>query len=173
MPSKSKSVSRPHNVVLPDGSQVQVEPGKTIADLIEERGIACATPAMAAYLDNYILRLDRPIKRDGRLRLVERASLDGAMIYERSLICMLQRAIGELFPGVTLTVNHSLDNQLFCELLLTRRGKRELTPPSEKDLARVEARMREFVAAERKRSSCTSSAGSAAITTATWPRAPA
>jgi uridine kinase len=151
MSSHSSSAPAPDDrfaIVLPDGRQVEAQAGQTIRDLLQAHGQPIPPSTMAAYLDNYIVRLDFPIERSGQLRLVSHATLDGGMIYERSLICMLHRAVHEVFPGVTLTVNHSLDNQLFCEMLLNCRGKRELVPPSEADLARLEARMREYVAAD-------------------------
>jgi uridine kinase len=67
----------------------------------------------------------------------------GVRIYSRSLILVLARATRELFPTSRLRIEHSLNKGLYGEIYLGR-------PFSEKDLRRIEERMREIITADEK-----------------------
>jgi uridine kinase len=80
--------------------------------------------------------------RDAQVRPVDTAANDGMRVYQRSVLFTLVVALRELFPNVRVLVDHSVTmGGFFCQI-----EGRELFTASE--LATVEQRMREIVAAD-------------------------
>ena len=96
-------------------------------------------PIVGAVVNGELRELTYPIVMDARVRLVTTADADGARIYRRSLVFLLEAAFEDLFPEAELTVDHSVTSGgYFCQVI----GR---APLLKKDLAALEKRMRQMV----------------------------
>jgi len=99
-------------------------------------------PIMAALIDDELRELTYHIERDVEVTALGMDDRDGSRIYRRSLTFLLVVATQELFPEARLHVDHSVTfGGYFCEV----EGRPPFTP---EELAAIEARMWEIVAAD-------------------------
>ena len=99
-------------------------------------------PIMAALIDDELRELTYHIERDVEVTSLGMDDRDGSRIYRRSLTFLLVVATQELFPEARLHVDHSVTfGGYFCEV----EGRPPFTP---EELAAIEARMWEIVAAD-------------------------
>jgi uridine kinase len=99
-------------------------------------------PVMGAVVNGELRELTYTVEMDARIRLVTMEDDDGARIYRRSITFLLEAAFEDLFPGVVMTLDHSVSaGGYFCQI-----ADRE--PLSEDDLHRLLERMREMVDAD-------------------------
>lgn len=99
------------------------------------------SPVLAAKVNNVMKSLHTRLADGDRVELVDLTSEDGLRVYTRTLILVLARAAREVMPGCVVRVEHSLGNALYGEIRFHR-------PLKADDVARIEARMREIVAAD-------------------------
>lgn len=96
-------------------------------------------PIVGAVINGELRELTYPINLEARVVPVTMADPDGARIYRRSLIFLLETAFEDLFPQAELTVDHSVSSGgYFCQVT----GR----PPLEQaDLDTLTKRMRALV----------------------------
>ena len=99
-------------------------------------------PIVGAVVNGDLRELTFPINMDSRVQPVTTADPDGALIYRRSLVFLLEIAFQSLFTPARLTVDHSVSSGgYFCQVL----GRHPLTQP---EMDALKARMLELVAAD-------------------------
>lgn len=75
-------------------------------------------PILAAKLDNVVVNLNREIEKKCEVDFFDRSSTEGNTVYTSSANFMLIVAIHRLFgPGVDVTIEHSIDRGIYCELI--------------------------------------------------------
>ena len=93
-------------------------------------------------LDGSLRELTYPLNQDGQASLVTMADSDGARIYRRSLVFLLEVAFKRCFPEGQLTINHSVaSGGYFCQI-----DKMDHFAKTELDL--LSKTMRELAAAD-------------------------
>jgi uridine kinase len=128
-------------VFLPDGRVIEGPRGTQLAAFLEQCTDLPA-PAVGAVVNGELRELNYTLEMDARLRPVTMAEADGMRIYRRSLTFLLAATFEELFPGASLTVDHSVSSGgYFCQA----QGRTALTAA---ELERLEDRMRQLVAAD-------------------------
>lgn len=100
-------------------------------------------PIVAARVNNILQELTNKVEEEAEIVPVDLSTQPGVRIYSRSLILVLARAAREVFPESRLRIEHSLNKGLYGEIYLGR-------PFTEKDLRRIEDRMKEIIAADEK-----------------------
>lgn len=98
---------------------------------------------MAAKVGNELRELSYRLEEDATLTPVYLASPDGIRIYRRSLKIVLIRAAKEVFPNCRVKIMYSLSKGLYGEMDIGRHVM-------ERDLRRVEERMKKIIAADEK-----------------------
>ena len=143
-PYSTVRLSGPRETVqvrLPEGFY-EAPFGTPLEDFIQVARPQNAISLVAALVDNMLRELTWPVTRDVDVLPVSRASGEGLRIYRRSLCFLLIVATRELYPSARIIVDHSLTlGGFFCRV--TQRG-----PFNQTELARVEQRMQEIVAAD-------------------------
>lgn len=71
---------------------------------------------VAAKIDNKLVDLNQKIAKDCTIDFVDMSTEEGIRIYVRSLTFVLVKAVKELLPGATVTIEHSLGKGLYCEI---------------------------------------------------------
>src|SRR5215210_5657641 len=123
------------SVKLPDGKQLEIEPGEKARDVAAKIGKRLAREAVVAKLDGRLIDLDAPLDGGGDFEVVTKASAEGLEVLRHSTA----QAIVELYPGSKLTLGPPIENGFFYDIEVNGR----LT---DDDLPRIEERMREIVA---------------------------
>jgi threonyl-tRNA synthetase len=127
------------SVKLPDGKQLEIEPGEKARDVAEKIGKRLARDAVVAKLDGELIDLDAPLNGGGDFEVVTIDSSEGLEVLRHSTAHAMAQAIVELYPGSKLTIGPPIENGFFYDIEVAGR----LT---DEDLPRIEERMREIIA---------------------------
>ncbi|AAM24972.1 uridine kinase [Caldanaerobacter subterraneus subsp. tengcongensis MB4] len=71
---------------------------------------------VAAKVNNELRDLNCTISEDSVVEFVDTTVEEGTRIYRRSLTFVFIKAVKELLPGATVTIEHSLGKGLYCEI---------------------------------------------------------
>ena len=126
-------------VRLPDGKELEVEPGERARDVAEKIGPRLARDALVAKLDGRLVDLDAPLEEGGEFEVVTADSPEGLYVLRHSTAHAMAQAITELYPGSKLTIGPPIENGFYYDI--ETNGK-----ISDEDLPRIEERMREVAA---------------------------
>lgn len=130
-------------IFLPDGHSLCGPRGAPVGDflkILEQEG---AAPIVGAVINGELRELTYSIQLESQVCPVTMAEADGMRIYRRSLTFLLDAAFRELYPGMILTVDHSVSSGgYFCQVV----GRGPLAQP---ELEHLEERMRAIVAADK------------------------
>lgn len=118
---------------VPMGMRVQ-ELIKEIPEL-QDRGVVAVKAGQAIKELSYALTFDQ------ELQLLDLSNMDGIRIYQRGLIFVLVRAAMELYPGVQVVTQHSLNRGLYLEL-------RNYSPLESIDMNHLKQKMNEIIEAD-------------------------
>jgi threonyl-tRNA synthetase len=127
------------SVKLPDGKQLEIEPGAKARDVAEKIGKRLARDAVVAKLDGELIDLDAPLNGGGDFEVVTIDSPEGLEVLRHSTAHAMAQAIVELYPGSKLTIGPPIENGFYYDIEVEGR----LT---DEDLPRIEERMHEIVA---------------------------
>jgi threonyl-tRNA synthetase len=127
------------SVKLPDGKQLEIEPGEKARDVAEKIGKRLAREAVVAKLDGELIDLDATLNGGGDFEVVTIDSFEGLQVLRHSTAHAMAQAIVELYPGSKLTIGPPIENGFFYDIEVAGHLKDE-------DLPRIEERMREIVA---------------------------
>ena len=124
--------------------------GTTLKEL-SERVCHCGLPVLAALVDNKLKSLDYKIINPHNVRFIGYDHPDGRRTYIRSLCFVLQYVIREMYPGKVLAIDYSLPSGLYCEIREVHSledGRPCVHFVTDEELEKIEARMRELIAAD-------------------------
>jgi threonyl-tRNA synthetase len=125
------------SVKLPDGKQLEIEPGAKARDVAEKIGKRLARDAVVAKLDGELIDLDAPLNGGGDFEVVTIDSPEGLEVLRHSTAHAMAQAIVELYPGSKLTIGPPIENGFYYDIEVEGR----LT---DEDLPRIEERMHEI-----------------------------
>ena len=126
-------------ISLPDGRVFSGPRGIAVEKFLQALPEWGQTPIVGAVVNGELRELTYPITMESRVQPVTMADADGARIYRRSLVFLLETAFEDLFPDSELTVDHSVSSGgYFCQVS----GRESL---SLQDLTALEQRMRDLV----------------------------
>ena len=131
-------------------SYVMVSIGTTLKEL-SERVCHYGLPVLAALVDNKLKSLDYKIINPHNVRFIGYDHPDGRRTYIRSLCFVLQYVIREMYPGKVLAIDYSLPSGLYCEVREVHSledGRPCVHFVTDEELEKIEARMRELIAAD-------------------------
>ena len=107
---------------LPDGRVLSGPRGAQVGEFLQQVKNDFKAPIVAAVINNEIHELSYPVDMESRCTPVTMDTADGARIYRRSLVFLLEMAFADLFPTGKLTIDHSLSSGgFYCQV--TGRGE--------------------------------------------------
>lgn len=129
-------------LTLDDGRIITGERGAKLEEFINIIQEDDKPLIVGLVLDGALRELTYPLNQDGQASLVTMADSDGARIYRRSLVFLLEAAFKRCFPEGQLTIDHSVSSGgYFCQI-------ENLNHFSESELDQLSTTMRELVAAD-------------------------
>ncbi|TMM13498.1 MAG: threonine--tRNA ligase [Actinobacteria bacterium] len=129
-------------VSLPDGSTRALTAGSTAADLAAAIGPRLAKAAVAARIDGRAVDLGTTLSDGGSVSIVTAGSPEGRVVLRHSTAHVLAQAVLDLWPGAHFAIGPAVEDGFYYDFELP--GGAHFT---DEDLVRIDARMREIVAA--------------------------
>lgn len=135
-------------IVLPDGSEKQVESSARPLDVAAGIGPRLAKATLAAEVNGRLTGAEIPLTEDDagpdgaiHLRLLTNRDVEALEVMRHSAAHVMARAVMRLFPGVGLAFGPVTDNGFYYDFDLER-------PISEEDFPAIEAEMAKIIAAD-------------------------
>src|SRR5690349_18708990 len=138
-------------ITLPDGSTRDYDDGVTAGEIAASIGRGLAKAALAAKVtlpDASTAEwydLDRSIDHDATVAIITPESDDGREVLRHSTAHVMAQAVTDLFPGAKYAIGPAIADGFYYDFDLPE--GRHFT---EDDLGRIEAKMREIVAADQR-----------------------
>lgn len=124
---------------LPNGKTLSAPRGTKVGDFLAPVQADFPAPIVAAIINNQIHELTYPIEIESNCQPVGMESADGARIYRRSLVFLLEMAFGQLFEAGCLNIDHSVSSGgFYCEV-------KERAPLTKDELAALDKHMRKLI----------------------------
>ncbi len=114
----------------------------SLIDLAKREQKNRKTLITAVNINNVLRDLQTEISDTDKIEFIDMTQEDGIQSYQRSVLFIMMAAANSLFPDKEVVVEHSVNNGIYCELL----PKGDLTAD---DVQRLEAKMREIIAAKK------------------------
>ena len=127
-------------VILPDGSEKNLGPNATGADLAAQLGGRAAREALIAVADGTQLDLDRPLSDGSSVSLIFPASEEGLEVLRHSTAHVLAQAVLGLYPGATFSIGPPIEDGFYYDFDLP-----DGQTFSDDDLQRISKKMTEIV----------------------------
>ena len=131
-------------ISLPDGSTKELPAGSSGLDLASSIGPRLAKAAVATVVDGTETDLTAPLPDGATVAVVTEATDAGRHVLRHSTAHVMAQAVTQLFPGAKFTIGPAITDGFYYDFDLP--GGRTF---SEDDLAAVDARMREIIAADQ------------------------
>ena len=134
---------------LPDGKILDLPNGATGADAAAAIGPGLARAALAVKVDGEVRDLARPLPESAsngpaKLEIITDKSGEEALeLIRHDAAHVLAAAVMELYPGVKISIGPPIENGFYYDFDFP-----DGTSPSEADFERIEAKMREHIAAD-------------------------
>ncbi|MEN9401037.1 MAG: threonyl-tRNA synthetase [Bacteroidota bacterium] len=126
------------NITLPDGSVRQVEAGTSSMDIAKSISEGLARNVLAAKINGDVVDASRPITTDSSLQLLTWNDQEGKSTMWHSSAHLMAEALESLFPGIKLAIGPPVTNGFYYDIDFMEHSI------SEKDLERIEAKMKEL-----------------------------
>lgn len=102
---------------LPDGRVLSGPRGTQVGEFLKKVKDDFKAPIVAAIINNEIRELTYPIEMEAYCTPITMDTADGARIYRRSLVFLLEMAFEDLFPDGKLTIDHSISSGgFYCQI---------------------------------------------------------
>lgn len=125
------------------GKMVEIAEGATFADVAKDFSGMVNGPIMLARQKNKLRELHQKIRTCDDVTFYGIENDEAMRVYRRGVLILMTKAVYELWGNESLVVvEHSLQKNLYCEI---RKPEMKMT---EEVLAKIEGKMREYVAAD-------------------------
>src|SRR5437762_12296772 len=130
-------------VTLPDGSPLELEDGATGADAARAIGEGLARAALAFRQNGQLKDLSARVVDGEPIEIVTAKSDDALELIRHDTAHVLAEAVLELYPGVKISIGPPIENGFYYDFDFP-----EGVTLTDADFARIEAKMREHIAAD-------------------------
>lgn len=128
-------------ITLPDGSVRTFAGGVTGAEIAASIGPGLAKAALAVKIDGRPADLDLPIRNDAKVAIVTlKDEADALDLIRHDCAHLLAQAVQALYPGTQVTIGPNIEDGFFYDFARN-------DPFTPDDLPKIEAKMKELVAA--------------------------
>ena len=129
-------------VKLPDGAELELEPGATGADAAAAIGAGLAKAALAVKVDGELRDLSAPLEDGEQIEIVTDRSPEALELIRHDAAHVLAESVLDLWPNAKISIGPPIENGFYYDIEFPDGS------PGEEDLARIEERMAEHVKAD-------------------------
>jgi threonyl-tRNA synthetase len=130
------------HVTLPDGKQLDLQPGATGADAAAAIGPGLAKAALAVKVDGEVRDLARELPDGAALEIITERSPESLDLIRHDTAHVLAAAAMDLYPGVRISIGPPIEDGFYYDF--------EFPDGRQPDLEALEARMAEHIAADEQ-----------------------
>lgn len=127
---------------LPDGNTKTLATGTTGRDIAASIGARLAEAALAIKVNGKLIDIYEPIHEDAKIEIITSKSPEALDLIRHDTAHILAEAVQELFPGTQVTIGPNIEDGFYYDFY-----RKE--PFTTEDFPRIEAKMREIVAAKK------------------------
>ncbi len=129
-------------VTLPDGSELELEPGATGADAAAAIGSGLAKAALAVKVDGELRDLSAPLAGGESIEIVTDRSPEALELIRHDAAHVLAESVLDLWPEAKISIGPPISDGFYYDIEFPDGS------PGEEELARIEERMAEHVRAD-------------------------
>jgi threonyl-tRNA synthetase len=129
------------SISLPDGSERQLPEGASALDLANNISKGLAKESVLARVDGQLFDLTRPLHNGAKVEILKRNSPEALELIRHDTAHVLAEAVQQLYPGTQVTIGPAIENGFYYDFARD-------TPFTPDDLPKIEAKMKEIVAAD-------------------------
>ena len=133
------------------GKVIECKADTSLKEFLMQSGIRHEWPILAAIVNDQLKELGYKIYNPKNVRFIDYTHPDGFRTYVRSLNFVLQKAVSELYPQHSLTIEYNMQNGMYAEireLEPNEEGSPVIVSLSEEEIEMIKERMKEIVAAD-------------------------
>jgi len=140
--SQSAVLDQMLNVTLPDGNVKTVTTGSTGHDVAMAIGPRLAEVALAVKIDGVVQDLMEPLTRDAKIEIITMKSPEALELIRHDAAHVMAEAVQALYPGTQVTIGPSIEDGFYYDFARAE-------PFTPEDFDKIEAKMRELIAAKK------------------------
>ncbi len=129
-------------VVLPDGSEMEVEHGSTVEDVAYEIGPGLGSDTVAGIVDGDLVDAAKPLQSDCELEIVTQGSDEYLRVLRHTAAHVFAQALQELYPEAELAIGPPTDEGFYYDVAGV--------DLDEADIEAIEERMEAIVEADHE-----------------------
>src|SRR5215210_2017627 len=130
-------------VKLPDGAELELEPGATGAEAAAAIGSGLAKAALAIKADGELRDLSAPLEGGESIEIVTDKSPEALELVRHDAAHVLAEAVLDLWPQAKISIGPPIAEGFYYDIEFP-----DGDAPGEEDLERIEERMREHITAD-------------------------
>jgi threonyl-tRNA synthetase len=128
-------------VILPEDSARRVPAGTPVVEVLCGPERQVPLDLIAARVNGKAVDLSRPLTEDAKIEPIRFGDPEGQKIYHHSTTHIMAQAVKALFPETKITIGPAIDDGFYYDFDRPQ-------PFTPEDLERIEAKMREIIAAD-------------------------
>jgi threonyl-tRNA synthetase len=128
-------------IALPEGSHLLYPIGTTIREIISAWKGSVPYEVVAARINGSSVDLSYAVRNDSSIELIDISSKEGLSVLRHSISHVMAQAVQDIFSGVQVCIGPSIEDGFYYDFEYDK----SFTP---EDLDKIEARMKEIVAAD-------------------------
>ena len=98
------------------GSELMVNMGTSLSEVIDMLALKNDHPFLAAYVNNRVKELSYKIYTPISIRFIDITHFEGTRVYQRTLFFIMQKAVHDLYPDAAFSIKHSVSKGFYCEI---------------------------------------------------------
>ena len=98
------------------GSELLVNMGTSLSEVIDMLVLKNDHPFLAAYVNNRVKELSYKIYTPISIRFIDITHFEGTRVYQRTLFFIMQKAVHDLYPDAAFSIKHSVSKGFYCEI---------------------------------------------------------
>jgi threonyl-tRNA synthetase len=125
-------------ITFPDGSTEEYKDGITPAEIAKMLGARLFKDALAAKVNDEIVNLNYPLKKDCKIEILTFDSKEGKEVYWHSSSHVMASAVKKLYPDVHFGIGPSIDEGFYYDF--------DNLKIEESDLVKIEGEIKKIIA---------------------------
>lgn len=142
MTQPAEKLEKMINITLPDGNVRQLPEGSSALDLANNISKSLAKVSIAARIDGELRDLTLPLHDGAKVAIITRDMPEALEIIRHDCAHVMAEAVQALYPGTQVTIGPAIETGFYYDFA------RE-TPFTPEDLEKIEAKMRQIIAADK------------------------
>ncbi len=104
------------NLIFPDGNSKEFEKGTLVVEVAKSISPSLAKKCVAAYINDDLYDLNRPIDIDGKIKLITKDDSEALDILNHSTAHLLAHAVKNLYPHAKFGVGPAIENGFYYDI---------------------------------------------------------